>query len=137
MRKSSVEVKDMDEDRVIDLVTNLDIPPSYKKKEADCMVRNFIKFLMELGVMKQVLPPVIAILPVCASGGNTRNIFATNEDLLRNQSSITGGSLIVSSNFVFPMERMIFSDYTPRHRNVYASSYRAENRFATRRNQRI
>ena len=103
MRRSRVEVKNLDEDRVIDLFTNLDLPPSYKKKGTDFMVRNFIKFLVELGVTKPGLPPVIADTP-------RMRLRKDYEEHLRRQRGLTEKSILHYWYFVDRFLKFLFPD---------------------------
>jgi site-specific recombinase XerD len=62
MRETGVGIKDIDEDQALDLIKRSN-RPSYWKKEAGRATRRFVKFLVELGVAKPVLPPVVADTP--------------------------------------------------------------------------
>jgi site-specific recombinase XerD len=87
MGESGIEVKNLDEDQVIDLVMNSDLPPSWKKKGADFMFRNFIEFLVELRVAKPGSSPVVVDTP-------RMRLRKDYEEYLRRQRGLTEKSIL-------------------------------------------
>jgi site-specific recombinase XerD len=81
MGESRVDVKNLDENAAINLVSKSDKSSSWKKR-AEFPVRNFVKFLAELGATKVVLTPVLVETP-------RMHLRKDYEEYLRRQRGLT------------------------------------------------
>ncbi|MDA2925423.1 hypothetical protein MYX65_12395, partial [Acidobacteria bacterium AH-259-L09] len=57
MKEHGVDLKDLDEDRAVDLIISCERPLSPKTKYRTFIVKSFVKFLTDLGAGKPVLSP--------------------------------------------------------------------------------
>lgn len=111
VKKTGIKVKNLDEDRAVELLKGLDSPELWKRK-ADFIARNFMKFLAGLGAVKSLAPKVPDVPRL--------RLRIDYEEFLRRQRGLTEKSILrcwyVANQFLkflFPDGKDDLSGITP------------------------